>query len=269
MRIFLKIFLCIFCFNAFAECDFKKDVSKVISLSGSTTVILKELGLLNNPKVQGISVFNPVTSSDFQGKVYPGGIFLSHQALSELNGSVVFFDESRDLKKIFSSRSEVISKEIKTRNLTPLKAIDATLKSLKDFIQGCDSKIVSLKNKAQEYQNNILKKLPSKLSVIFYLGDFLGGRPPEMVMVNDGVVKWLIEEKRISTYPSELAYVNWSAKIIKSFPPPTLHLAVKDSGRDGEKRIKESAAGKTLIYPGSLVPGLSQLEAFSFWSNSL
>ncbi len=266
MRIFLKIFLFILSFKSFAVCDFKQDVLKVVSLSGSTTVILKELGLLKHAKVQGISVFNPVTSLDFKGKIYPGGIFLSHQALSELKDSIVFYDESRELKKVFRS---IRSKEIKTRNLIPMKAIESALESLRYSIQGCDSEIAALKNEAVGFQNNILKKLPTKISIIFYLGDFLSGRPPEMVMVNDGVVKWLIEEKRIETYPSELAYVNWSAKIIQNFPPATLHLAVKDSGRDGEKKIKRSSAGMTLVYPGSLVPGLSQLEAFSFWADSL
>ncbi len=268
MRIFLKIFILLFSLETFANCDFKKDVSKVVSLSGSSTVILKELGLLNNSKLQGISVFNPVASSDFQGRIYPGGIFLSHQALSELIGAVIFYDESRDLNKIFKSRSGFVAQEIKTRNLTPLEAIDATLEAVMKFIEGCDSKITSLKNKARSLQLEILKKLPAKLTVVFYLGEFLGGRPPEMVMVNDGVVKWLIAEKRITTYPSGLAYVNWSAKLLKSFPPTTFHLAVKDSGRDGGKKIKRSSTGMTLIYPGSLVPGLSQLEAFNFWANT-
>lgn len=269
MRIFLRIFLFILCFDSFAVCDFKKDITKVVSLSGSTTVILKELGLLNHAKLQGISVFNPVTTSEFKGKIYPGGVFLSHQVLSELKGSLVFFDESRELNKIFRSRSDIISKEIKTRNLVPMDAIEATLQSMKEFVVSCDSEIAALKDKAIGLQNNILKKMPAKLTVVFYLGDFVGGRPPEMVMVNDGVVKWLIEEKRINTYPSELAYVNWSSKIINSFPPSTLHIAVKDSGRDGEKKIKRSPVRMTLIYPGSLVPGLSQLDAFNFLANSL
>lgn len=268
MRIFLRIFLFILCFDSFAVCDFKNDITKVVSLSGSTTIILKEMGLLNHAKVQGVSIFNPVTTSEFKGKIYPGGVFLSHQALSDLKGSLVFYDESRELNKIFRSRADINSKEIKTRNLVPMDAIDSTLASMKEFILGCDSEIAALKNKANLLQNNILKKLPAQLTVIFYLGDFLGGRPPEMVMVNDGVVKWLISEKRITTYPSELAYVNWSSKIINSFSPSTLHLAVKDSGRDGEKKIKRSPVGMTLVYPGSLVPGLSQLEAFNFWADS-
>lgn len=269
MIIFLKAYILLISFQAFADCDFKKDVSKVVSLSGSTTVVLRELGLLTHSKVQGVSVFNPVTSSEFKGRVYPGGIFLSHQALSELMGAVIFYDESRELNKIFKSRSGFVAQEIKTRNLTPLEAIDVTLETMIKFLDGCDLKMTSMKNNAKNIQLEILKKLPPKLNVIFYLGEFLGGRPPEMVMVNDGVVKWLIEEKRINTYPSELAYVNWSAKLIKDFPPSTLHVAVKDSGRDGEKKIKRSSTGMTLIYPGSLVPGLSQLEAFNFWANSL
>lgn len=267
MIIFLKIFILLISFDLFA-CDFKKDINKVISFSGSSTAVLKELGLLKHLKVKGISVFNPVTSEDFSGKVYPGGIFLSHQALSELNGSIIFYDESRELHKIFNSRPGIISREIKTRNLVPLKAVEATLTSMGEFLSGCEEKIASIKTKVVNIQNEILKKLPAKLTVIFYLGDFSGGRPPEMVMVNDGVVKWLIEEKRITTYPTELAYVNWSSKILKSFPASTLHVAVKDTGRNGEQKIKRSSAGMTLVYPGAVVPGFPQLEAFLFWVNS-
>jgi hypothetical protein len=269
MRIFLKLVILLLSQNLFAECDFKKEISKVVSLSGSSTVILKELGLLQNKKLQGISVFNPITENEFKGTVYPGGIFLSHQALSGLEGSIVFFDESRDLTKIFSSQSNILSKEIKTRNLTPSKAIEGTLNVMSEFLSGCDEKIASLKNKVIKLQADILKEIPKDLKVVFYLGDFTAGRPPGMVMVNDGVVKWLIEEKRILTYPSSLAYVNWSAKMIKNLPRDTLQVAVKDSGRKGEKKIKRSPLGMTFVYPGALVPGLSQLEAFLFWVKSL
>ncbi len=269
MIIFLKIFIILLSFNCSAECDFKKDVSKVISLSGSSTVILKELGLLKKPKLHGVSVFNPLNDSDFNGRIYPGGIFLSHQALAEFDGSVVFYDESRELHKIFSSRKTITARQIKTRNQIPMESLEATTRVVSEFVSGCDEEIKNLKNKAANLQIEIVKILPANVSVVFYLGDFLGGRPPEMVMVNDGVVKFLIQEKKIKTYPSELAYVNWSAKILKTFPQSTLHVAIKDSGRNGEQKIKRSPVGMTLVFPGSLVPGLTQLEAFLFLAKSL
>lgn len=264
MRIFLKIFILLISLDLHAICDFKKEITKVISLSGTSTVILKELGLLKNPKLKGVSVFNPIEDSDFQGKIYPGGIFLSHQSMEELDQGFVLYDESRELRRIFESRPSIKAREIKTRNLTPNQAIETTISAINKLIQDCGNEVERLNKKINEIQKSLLKLLPSKRFVVFYLGDFIGGRRPQMVMANDGVVKWLVKENKIKTYPSELAYVNWSSKILNDLSPQTIHIGLIDSGRNGEKKIKKSPAGVTLIYPGSLVPGLSQLEAFLF-----
>jgi hypothetical protein len=269
MRILFKILLLLLSFQSFANCDFKKNIKKVISLSGSSTVVLKELGLLKKTNVKGISVFNPITEADFAGKVYPGGIFLSHQALNELDGSVVFYDESRELHRIFTSHPKVMSREIKTRNLLPKEAHQATMTILKEFVEGCESEFKKLDKKISDLQNEIFKFIPANQTMIFYLGDFLGGRRPEMMMVNDGVVKLLVKEKKIATYPSHLAYVNWSSKILNTLPATTLHIAIKDTGRNGKREIKKSPMGMTLVYPGALIPGLSQLEACLYLFKSL
>jgi hypothetical protein len=269
MRIFLKLVLIFYSSLSFAVCDFKKDVKKVVSLSGSTTVILKEFGLLKNPKLHGISVFNPINENEFKGTIYPGGIFLSQGSLTELDGAVVLYDESRDLKKILGTHEKIVSREVKTRNQTPGETIESNVMLLSEFISGCEKEISSLKNKTKSIEDKILAKLPSPFSVIFYLGDFANGRLPEMVMVNDGAVKWLIQKEKIQTYPTELAYVNWSAKIMQTFSGKTLHVGIKDSGRTSEKKILRSSQKMTLIYPGSLVPGLSQLEGFLYWSENL
>jgi hypothetical protein len=87
--------------------------------------------------------------------------------------------------------------------------------------------------------------------------------------VNDGVVKKLIKENKIKTYPSELSYVNWSSKIMDTLSKDFIHLGIEDSGSKLMKEIKRSSMKMTLIYPGALVPGFSQLEAFLFWANSL
>src|SRR5688572_349469 len=132
MRIFLKIFLLLLSARSFAECNFRKD-SPVISLSGPSTVIFKELGLLS--KLKGISVFNPISDSEYSGKVYPGGIFLSQSVLGEMKSFVVTFDESRELKKIFQSQ-QIKTVEIKTRNMTPTDAIHSTMKLIIPLIEG-------------------------------------------------------------------------------------------------------------------------------------
>lgn len=269
MKIFLKIFFLLFSLNVFAVCEFKESVQGVASFSGSATVLFKELGLLQNPKLKAISIFHPILEKEFSGKVLPGGIFLSQQGLSELANQVVFYDESRDLRKILQSREKITSIEIKTRNLTPEESVNSTLKLIRPFLYGCEDKEKELNKKISQIESELLKIFSKKISVIFYLGKLKQNRPPEMLIVQDGVVKWLLQNDKIKTYPSGLAYVNWSAKIMQQMPLDTLHVGVVDSGRDGVRSLEKSGKEMTLIYPGALVPGLSQLEAFLFWAKSL
>lgn len=268
MRIFLSL-IWLISLNAFGVCEFKSEVTKVFSLSGSTTVLLRELGLLNHSKVKGISVFNPVKTGEFSGKVYPGGIFLSRDSLTEFYGGLVFYDESRELTKILTPMSAINSREIRTRSLSPLQAFDKTLKEVSFYLKGCEDKARVIREKFLGLEKQLLEKIPAGLPVVFYLGELRGERFPEMVVVNDGVVKWLKDKHKIKTYPSTLAYVNWSSRIMQSLPKNTLHVGIKDSGNSGEKTIKRSSQKMTLIYPGALVPGLSQLEAFLYWAQSL
>lgn len=101
MRISLSLFLLLFAISpAHAKCEFRSHVKEVYSLSGVVTTGLKELGLLNRPQVKGISVFYPIKSSEFSGQMIPGGLFLSPQVTRKLSGSTVFFDQSREMRKV-------------------------------------------------------------------------------------------------------------------------------------------------------------------------
>lgn len=259
MKIFLKVFLSLYCVSTFAQCEFANNTG-VVSLSGTTTVLFKELGLLT--KLKGISVFNPVTKEEYNGKVYPGGIFLSQSALVELKGVHVFYDESRELGKIFKSQ-QIRSVEIKSRNQTPSETIHRALKEIIPLTIGCDKKVAELEKKRINLEQKLLNLIQSKKSVLFFLGEFKADRLPEMIMSNDGVVKLLREKNKINTYPTELAYVNWSAKILQELQG-MIYIGVTDPARENKKEVKKVGAKINFAYPGSLVPGLSQLEAFTF-----
>lgn len=264
MKIFLSLLVVLFS-GEVLSCSLKKD-HRVISLSGTTTYLFKELGLLKD--LHGISVFNPVASSEYKGKVYPGGSFLSENSLQDMKGSVVFFDESISLKKTFTTKQYIISKEIKTRGLLPLEAMDKGFQEMDFVLSGCEKKIKGIKADAVKIQKQLLNKIPDK-TIVFYLGEIRSGRRPEMVIVNDGVVKLLLIEKKLRTYPSDLGFVNWSSRIINSLPQDTLHIALNDPSMEEKKEIKRSPLGVTFTYSGVLVPGLSQLRAFQYLFNSL
>lgn len=263
MKIFLSLALVFFVSALRAECSLK---TKVISLSGGTTVLFKELGLLN--KLSGISVFSPVKKNEFSGTIYPGGVFLSQKSLSEFSDTVVFYDESQELTKALSQNPRIQKKEIKTRNLLPLEALEVSIKAVTPVINQCEKEISFVREKAKKLQGKILRKFSRPLSVIFYLGELKQTKFPELVIVQDGVVKFLLQEKKIHSYPSDLAYVNWSSKIIQNFPVGTLHVGIKDPGMEDLQEVKKLSDTKmTLIYPGSLVPGITQLEAILFWAD--
>ena len=56
------------------SCDFNKEIKSVYSLSGSVTLALRDLGLLKNKKLLGISSFHPVPQKDFNGKLVFGEV---------------------------------------------------------------------------------------------------------------------------------------------------------------------------------------------------
>jgi hypothetical protein len=255
----------LFSYSLYAQCDFAPSVSKVYSFAGPVTVALRDMGLLQNSKVKGISVFNPVDEKDFFGKVYPGGVFLAKGTVSELAGGVIFYDESRELRKVFSGLKNTQSIEVKTRGLIPSEVTEKIIKTISPYLKSCEKELSAWKKKTIDLEEKILKAIPEKLNVLFYMGEFHGARPPQTLIVNDGVVKWLIEKKKIQTYPSPLSYVNWSAKVMNELPKDIMKVGVKDSGNKMIKSVKRVNGAMNLIYPGSLVPGVSQLEAVEFW----
>lgn len=241
--------------------------TSIYSLSGPVTVLLEELKLLNSPQLKGISIFHPVAAGEFKGEVLAGGVFLGHRVLSQLKGSVVFFDESQELSRIFKLQTGLKSFEVKTRGLLPLEVTDRSLEILQPFLSGCESRIEHLKRRHQERANQLLKIIPLK-TFVFFLGE-LRERMPDLIMVNDGIVKWLVQQKKIRTYPSDLAYVNWSAKLMASLPSKTVRVGIVDSGKELKKNLKKIQQGFNLTYPGVLIPGISQIEGFIFLFESI
>lgn len=253
-----------------AGCSFKDKELNIYSLSGPVTVALKELGLLKLSNVKGVSVFHPVSSQEFSGKLLPGGIFLSREMMKEMKGSLVFFDESRELGKIFSSMKEIKLREIKTRGLTPEEVTNLMVKELEAITNDCEKELESFRLKSQKLSKEILSKTPKNFSAVFYLGELRNQKRPDLAMVNDGIVKWLKGQGKLKTYPSDLAYVSWSAKIIHELPEDTLHIGVADSGGKMEKEFKKIDSKRiNFTYPGSLIPGLSQQEAWLYLFNLL
>ncbi len=264
MNIFVSLLLFI-SFETLA-CSFTQKAMKVISLSGPVTVLLRETGLLRDPHLKGISIFNPVNEKEYSGKVYPGGLFIAQSIVPEFRDSVLFYDEGKQLEMLLKRESTIKGIAINTRSLHPLQVSDLIIKKITPFVADCSGEFKKFTQKGKELQNALIKEIGQGQKVIFYLGEISQTRYPQLVIANDGVVKLLRDKKLIETYPSDLAYVNWSAKIRSELAKQTLHVGLVDPGMKFEQKFSRSSLGMTLTYPGALTPGHSQLEAFLYWA---
>ncbi len=243
-------------------CDFNSNIKSVYSLSGAVTLNLRVFGLLKNKRLLGISVFHPISKKGFGGRRIPGGVFLSHDEIKNLKDSLVFYDESRELTKIFSSYKNIKFVEINTRQKNPLQ-VQLYLKDKMDpFLSGCQFSKIQLDLEAKLRELKVLAN--KKETFLFFLGLIRGKKLPDILMVQDGVVKWLSEERLIKTYPSELAYVNWSARVMNHLPENTYRIGIKDSGGDLIQKVEKFENGVNLTYPGSLIPGIGQVDAMIY-----
>jgi hypothetical protein len=255
-----------FSISSFA-CDFNPTVKNVYSLAGSVTLALRDLDLINNPRLRGVSIFHPVDKKIFKGEILPGGIFLSHDTIKNLKDSILFYDESLEMTRILSRYPSVKAVQVKTRSQTPMEVIKSTGELLAPFLQGCE--LSRLSKKLQSKLDILKSKHHHHKTMLFFLGTAVGNRLPEMLMVNDGVVKWMVNEKLIKTYPSPLAYVNWSSKIMQEIPKDSLKVAIKDSGSEMVSKIVKSGETINLTFPGALIPGSGQVEAMIYLFENL
>jgi hypothetical protein len=258
MKILVSLFL-LFSFPAGAACRFNEKAQSVYSLSGPMSAVLEELGLLTSSNVKGLTIFYPAPS-EFHGDTIPGGVFLSPGKLDEMKGSVIFYDSSQELEKVLKARG-IRGVAIATRKMTPSQVTNELIKTLRPFVQECDEKIKSFEQKVSQLEKTIREKMKRKWNVVFFLGEISGPKLPELVIANDGLSMWLRQEKLISTYPSELAYVNWSASVLNDLQDYKL-IGLKESQL---KKVSGEKLRMTLAYPGVLNPGIRQLEAWNYF----
>ncbi|MES2529292.1 MAG: hypothetical protein V4598_19550 [Bdellovibrionota bacterium] len=259
MKILASIFL-LLSFSSHAACEFRSSVKSVYALSGPVTQMIERAGLLSSPLVKGVSIFYPAPES-FKGEKIPGGVFLSPSKLDEMKSGLVFFDESQELRKLFHIK-KINAVEMKTRNLAPGEVVTKSIATLLPFVSGCEVKFKSITDNVVALEKSIHELMKAKLKVIFFLGSVGDGKLPELVMANDGLVLWLRKKNLIQTYPSELAYLSWSSSILNGLEKDYLFLGMKE---EVTPKVSGNSRRATLIYPGCLIPGVAQLEAWLYF----
>lgn len=255
----LLISLLLFSSIALGDCHIKVPL---FSLAGPSTVMLKELGLLKDKNLKGISTFNPIEKSAYSGPRIGGGLFLSRQEDKTFQGAEVIYDQGRELDRYFSKR-KFISVPIETAGLTPREVSEKTLGILESKLVGCKEKLKSLKNKISNLSKLSWK---GKKKIVFFLGPISSTqRFPEMAIGQDGFVKDFKKREMIETYPSDLLYIRWSQKIMDQLPVDFIFIGVSESpDQVTKKMIRMNSRHININFPGALTPGFSQLELMGF-----
>lgn len=258
MKLFLSLIFCL-SFSAWGDCHLKHPL---YSLAGPSTTILKSIGLLGDKNLKGISSFNPISQKDYSGPRIGGGIFLSRREEKVFNGVEVIYDHSRELDRYFKGR-EYSSVGIDSIGMTPHLVVEKVLSILTPRLEGCETEVENLLKKNADLK---FIKFKRKMKIIFFLGAISKEkRLPELVIGNDGFVTAFKQTGQIETYPSELNYIRWSQKILKSLSSDFLYVGISEPKDQKEISFKKLDKNHfNIIFPGALTPGQTQLELMSY-----
>jgi len=254
----LVISLCIFLLASPKawSCELNKKYN-YIALSAPVSILLKELGVLSD--VKSIGSFHPYKEKI---KKLDGGIFLRASELDLGPNTVLFYDSSKNLEKELKS-FKFKAEKIVTRKLSAMKSTTYLLSKISPYLKACSAQLVSLKSKVKAIESK-LKKMQFSDSIIFYTAPFSSsGKNNSLVIANDGFVLDLKKNNTFSSYPSELAYVNWSSKLLKKIDNKLL-VGLKESS-NGISLQKINSNTINIKYPGVLIPGYSQLKFLDYF----
>lgn len=233
------------------------DQYEYYSLSSPITMLFEELELLN--QVEAISTFHPVKNNKI--KKLAGGIFLTKNAFKTSSKikkkRIVFFDQSIEMRRNLSKVKEITLLEVFTRSIGAFEAYEVSKEIASSFLINCEEKLKKVDLKVKSIKQKV-SKLKVNKTVLFYLGMFKKNKKdPDLLIVNDGFVKDF--KGKINSYPSELDYVTWSAKIMKGLPKDTLKISVTDSKQDKISLSVLDNGKYSILFRGALSPGLRQV----------
>lgn len=262
---------------SYSKCHLPKD-RDIIILSGPVSHYLFALGLLNDPSIKAISTFHGFSEEDFQGEFMSGGIFISPKFIKKYKKPIVFFDQSKELRKNFNKLKIKDLHEVVTVNKGPFKVYQEMEQLLAPFLNGCDKQKKQLENEVAKIKQKVNQSPKNRGTFLFYLGKYeYKKRAPNLIMV-DGFVLPLVKQEIIKSYPSDLNFIPWSAKIVGELEEQgkLIHvgLDLDNSKKPNSYSFRFSEKGNILTAIGSttLIPGIPQihfLKEFTLFLNGL
>lgn len=252
------LFILLFVFKARA-CEIKT-ASGLVSLSSPVTSLLVELDLMNDKKLKAVSTFHSLLGKKTSAEKMGGGVFLATKSLKRFQDTVIFFDQSRELRKVLHQHVLKKTYEVTTVG-DPFVVHEQALGLLTPFLLHCETQLVSLKSKIEALKKEMesfSKQRPYPL--FFFLGEFKKLMPPPLLIGQDGFVSSLAKNKIISSPPSELSYIHWSEKWRKGLPGNTIFISVEsDEQLLQTVWIKKDKTHYQVKSPYALAPGLGQV----------
>ncbi|MFW5887924.1 MAG: hypothetical protein ACOCUH_03925 [Bacteriovoracia bacterium] len=237
-----------------------------VSLSAPMTALLQEFKLFNDPSLKAISSFNNLLSTSFKGEVLGGGIFISQKVMTKYKKAIWLYDDSHQLSRLLKKGEINKTVSIKSRGKDSLQVYKISMAKLSPYLINCEAAATKL-NQWVSGVISKLKKIPSSSKVwLFYLNALpRNGKKPGILMVNDGWPKLLARFNKIKTYPSSLAYVSWSQRIVNELTSKSvvMHVGLANfNASKGEtfkwQNLQESQVN---IYSSlQMLPGLFQIK---------
>lgn len=245
-------------------CELNK---KIVSLSGPLTTLLEELTLLKSKNLLAVSSLTPLSSNSIVQTV-SGGMFISNKVLDKYSMATFFYDKSFELTKTIKRSSITAFNELETIGMSPFEVVNYLIKEISPYLNGCESKISKLNKELKVRKKRIKSKLVGK-KLIFFLGEIDSRKKlPELVIANDGFSKFLISNSIIESYPSSLAYLSWSKKIINRLQSQKYtFIGISQTTGAEDKVVYIDQKYLNIYMTGGLIPGLKQIKLLESISN--
>lgn len=242
-------------------CDFKEE--KVYLMSGAAVHYIHQLGILKSERIKGITYYHALPQSS--KKEIAGGIFLSQKFLQNHRHAFFVFDRSQALEKMFKKKSLMRVKTLFFSSVgqTPFEVVRKMATRLRPHLQeGCLEREKKVLQGLHHWEQRLKSRVLPTKKLVFFIGKITSTRYPDLAMVRDGFVQWLIENKTLETYPSSAAYISPSSRWMRKNDFIGIGLA----GHQKES-IAVSSVGKNkinLLGKNFLIPGYPQLTLLNY-----
>jgi hypothetical protein len=241
-------------------CKFKSS-EKIVSLAASISGLLNELDLYTDPNLIALSSYH-YQADKVESKLVSGGLYLADDTLKSWDKSIVFFDDSSQLKIQLKKFPKLKAISVTTRGQDSYTVYQDSIKFLAPHLIGCENKLAKLEMTINHIRSKLALKLNNYTSQLIFIGVCSEQFWPKTIMVHDGLAKLLYAWFKLELYPSDLSYVSWSEKILNNFLIKKPLILCLDNSKVTNKLNATTSNNYMNLYDSQfLLPGINQILA--------